>query len=129
MSPTISSLRAVKPEKDVSMSKNKDDKSDTITFEEFSELCTQAGISTDNTEQLEQDFRIGQALADVTDALITSTESTPAVGENEALVDMDSTLSMLESLEDAESRRKAAVDLAAQAVRYAAEHTHDEGRN
>lgn len=101
-----------------------------ITFEEFTELCTEAGISTDNLEVLEQDFRAGRALADVTDALITDQEDHPAAyTAGEALGHMDTYLSLLEEGEDIAGSKKMAVKLAVQAIRYVAEVTHDEGKN
>lgn len=101
-----------------------------ISFEEFLELCEEAGISTDNTEVLEQDYRAGRALADVTDALITDQELHPAAfTTGEALTAMDISLSQLEESENAEGQRKMATQLAVQAIRYLAECTHDEGKN
>ena len=100
-----------------------------ITFTEFQELCTEAGISVDNLEVLEQDFRSGRALADVTDALITNQEEHPAAyTANEALEIMDSFLSMVEEA-DLPGKRQAAITIAVQAIRYLAECCHDEGKN
>lgn len=104
--------------------------SETITFPEFVELCEEAGISVDNTEVLEQDYRAGRALADVTDALITDQELHPAAYvQGEALEEMDITLSMLEEGKDAEGTRKQAMRLAVLAIRYLAENIYDEGKN
>lgn len=101
-----------------------------ISFNEFLELCEEAGISTDNTEILEQDYRAGRALADVTDALIADHETHPAAyTAGEALEAMDAALTMLDEGEDIEGAKKMAVKLAVHAVRYLAECTHDEGKN
>ena len=101
-----------------------------ISFTEFLELCEEAGISTDNTEVLEQDYRAGRALADVTDALISDQETHPAAyGAAEALDQMDIALSMLEEGPDIISKKKMAVKVAVHAIRYLAECCHDEGKN
>ncbi len=101
-----------------------------ITFNEFLELCEEAGISTDNTEVLEQDFRAGRALADVTDAIITDQETHPAAfTAAEALDAMDLQLTQLEEGQSVEGNRKAAIRLAVAAIRYVAECCHDEGKN
>ena len=102
----------------------------TITFDEFLELCEEAGISTDNTEVLEQDYRAGRALADVTDALISDQETHPAAFTSaEALDAMDIQLTQLEEGSTTEGNRKAAMKLAVSAIRYIAECCHDEGKN
>lgn len=103
---------------------------DDINFEEFVELCSEAGISTDNMEQMEQDFRAGKALADVTDALISSQETHPAPFSNsEHLEILDVTLSLLEEGSTAEGNRNAATKIAVHILRYLAECCHDEGKN
>lgn len=101
-----------------------------INFTEFLELCEEAGISTDNTEVLEQDFRAGRALADVTDALITDQETHPAAySAGEGLDTMDLQLTQLEEGKDITGNKKAAIRLAVAAIRYVAECCHDEGKN
>lgn len=100
-----------------------------ISFSEFQELCSEAGISVDNLEVLEQDFRSGRALADVTDALITDQEGHPAsYSPAEALELMDTLVTQMENA-DNEGKKKAGVMLAVQAIRYLAECCHDEGKN
>jgi len=111
------------------MSTEEKEKDTSINFQEFLELCSEAGISTDNAEMLEQDFRAGRALADVTDALITDHETHPATyTEGEALEQMDIAISMLEEGRG-EGKKKMAMKLAVQAIRYLAEVVHDEGKN
>lgn len=101
-----------------------------ISFSEFVELCEEAGISTDNAEVLEQDYRAGRALADAVDALISDQETHPApYSSSEALDQMDIALSMLEETKDIISMKKMATKLAVHAVRYLAECCHDEGKN
>lgn len=101
-----------------------------ITFTEFQELCTEAGISVDSLEILEQDFRAGTALADVTDAILTDYEihGKPYTA-GEALKEMDLQVSLLMESEDIAASKKMAVKLVVQAVRYIAEVCHDEGKN
>lgn len=103
--------------------------SDDITFQEFQELCQEAGISTDNLETLEQDYRAGRALADVTDALITSQEEHPArYTRQESIGYMEAALELLRQNQPLEVK-KAALGLAVGALRYLAECCHDEGDN
>lgn len=103
---------------------------DLISFKEFQELCTEAGISTDNLETMEQDFRAGTALAWVTDHLITDHEEHPThYGRDEALDRMDSYITILMEGGTTEGERTIAVKLAAQAVRYLSEILYDEGKN
>lgn len=106
------------------------EKETSLTFDEFRELCEEAGIYTDNEEVLEQDYRSGKALADVTDALISDQEVHPAsYTAGEALDNMDIAVSLLEEGQDLEANRKAAIKLAVSAIRYVAECCHDEGKN
>lgn len=104
-----------------------------ITFNEFCELCEEAGISTDNAEQMEADFRAGRALADVTDALIANQEEHPAEYDSgEALDEMDVAITRLDEIRagaDPAPKKQMAVKLAVHAIRYLAEHCHDEGKN
>ncbi len=103
---------------------------DLISFKEFQELCTEAGISTDNLETMEQDFRAGTALAWVTDQLITDHEEHPAqYDRNEALDRMDAYITVLCEGGTSAGERTVAVKLAAQAIRFLAEVVYDEGKN
>jgi hypothetical protein len=121
-----SSQPIIKPKERKMSAKNEDHN---ITFTEFQELCSEAGISVDNLEVLEQDFRSGRALADVTDALITDQEEHPAAyTPGEAMEMMDAFVSMIEEA-DAEGKKRAGVKIAVQAIRYLAECCHDEGKN
>lgn len=110
------------------MSETNDDTN--ISFEEFVELCTEAGISSDNMEQMETDFRAGRALADVTDALIADYETKPKTGsENEHMDAMDIAFTQLCEAENSAVAKVQAVKLAVQALRYLSECCHDEGQN
>ncbi len=101
-----------------------------ISFNEFLELCEEAGISTDNAEVLEQDYRAGRALADVTDALISDHETHPApYTPDEALDGIDVLLAKLDEMTLLADKRQMAVKIAVQAIRYLAECCHDEGKN
>lgn len=101
-----------------------------ISFEEFVELCTEAGISSDNMEQMEQDFRAGRALADVTDALITDQETHPAAyNEGDHIQAMDAALTLLAESGSSEGAKNMAIKLAVHSIRYLAECCHDEGQN
>lgn len=102
----------------------------TVEFSEFLELCEEAGISTDNVEVLEQDFRAGRTLADVVDAVITDYETNPLTySKGDALDLMDLYLTQLEEGTDVSGLRKTAVKLAVITLRYIAECCHDEGKN
>src|ERR1043165_8394276 len=102
----------------------------TINFAEFQELCQAAGISVDNLQILEQDFRAGTALADVTDALIQDYENKKeAYTAGEGLKNMDIAFTLLAESEDIAASRIQAKKLAVYAIRYMAEVCHDEGKN
>ena len=92
---------------------------DLITFDEFVEMCEQAGISTSNVAHLESDYRLGKALAEVTDAIIDINEK-PAewqpLGRLGNLMDH-----LLEAVDTGKDQRGIALDLATAAIRYAAE--------
>jgi hypothetical protein len=110
--------------------KKPETETDLVTFAEFQELCTEAGISCDNPETMEQDFRAGTALAWVTDHLITDQGDHPAPYERgEALGLMDAYISVLCEGGPPEGERSIAVKLAAQVIRYLAEVLYDEGKN
>lgn len=99
-----------------------------ITFQEFVELCDEAGIVTDNMAQMEQDFRSGKALADVTDALISSSEAHPGPFTFiEHLEGMDT--NPLSSDKPADYNREHALRVAVHAIRFLAECCYDEGQN
>lgn len=101
-----------------------------ISFEEFQELCSEAGISSDNPEQMEADFRSGRALADVTDALITDQELNPTAMPHDArLNELDIALVQMDENVNTETNKRAAIKLAVNAIRYLAECCHDEGQN
>ena len=48
-----------------------------LTFEEFEKMCTEAGISSDNKAEMEKDFMLGGALADVVTEVEMATERFP----------------------------------------------------
>lgn len=101
-----------------------------ITFPEFQELCQEAGITVDNVEVMEQDFRAGRALADVTDSVITDYEEhAKPYTAGEATEMIETWAAMLAEGEDLEGCKKMAVKIATQAIRYIAECCHDEGKN
>lgn len=101
-----------------------------ISFEEFVELCEEAGISTDNMDQMEQDFRAGKALADVTDALISDQETHAApYTADEHMVAMDTAMALMSEDSTTEALKTQAIKLAVHAIRYLSECCHDEGQN
>jgi hypothetical protein len=101
-----------------------------ISFEEFKELCEEAGITSDNLGQLEADFRSGKALADVTDALIADYETKhERMSENEHIDAIDVAFCSLAESDDMPTAKVQAIKLAVQALRYLAECCHDEGQN
>lgn len=99
-----------------------------ISFDEFSQLCEEAGIQVADKEWMEYDFRQGVAIADVTDALIEITED-PHLRKEE--VTLDSIALGLANLhgshasQDTGQVREAAIALAATVLRYVAAN-HDE---
>lgn len=104
-----------------------------LTFEEFAKMCEDAGIAS-TPEDMEQDFRVGGVIADLVDELMDEMDRNPAPARiAEGFSILDDAMSGLElSLTDPNpaEMRKAAIKVAALAVRFASDFCHDEkGQN
>lgn len=101
-----------------------------LTFEQFTKMCEDAGISA-APEEMEQDFRIGQVIADVVDEVMAATEAHPPFADyDEGYAAIKAKVEELGLDElDSAGYRAAAVELAALALRFAADLCHDEAGN
>lgn len=97
-----------------------------LTFAEFDKMCRDAGISSDARE-MEQDFRNGVVMADLVDVLMDLLDANPEKGsEADDVENIGRALDGLELAGNNEAARKSALLVAARAVRYCADHCHDE---
>ena len=102
-----------------------------LSYSQFTQMCEDAGIRS-NTEEMEQDYRTGAVLADVVDGLMNLVESEPPYMD--MFVGHAAVKECVNDLWEAahgtsEDRRKAAISVAAAAIKYAADLCHDEGNN
>lgn len=91
-----------------------------LTFEEFSKLCNDAGISA-TPEEMEQDYRVGGAIADVVDNMLTAMEG----GET---LNLNDEVNALWKETERGKQRELAIRVAAAAIQMAAR-LHDETGN
>lgn len=100
-----------------------------LTYSEFSKMCTDAGIASNDAE-MEQDFRNGVVMADLVDVLMDLLEAAPVKGtEADDIEALGHTLDALELTGSTADARRQALLIAARAVRYCADHCHDESGN
>lgn len=112
------------------------DKNQDLTFDEFKKMCEDAGIASE-PQEMEQDYRVGNALADVVDELMGALEKFPPMNsahEGYAVLDeeMDELWDHVKTKQgerDIEKMRKEAVQVAAMALRFIADVCHDEKGN
>lgn len=113
------------------------DKNQPITYAEFQGLCKDAGIE-DAPAQMEVDFRIGCAMALVTEELVTATEKFPAFNSAhegygvlmEEVRELEEHVFKRQGGRDIEAMKREAIQVAAMAIRFAADICHDEkGQN
>lgn len=113
-----------------------DEKNDALSFEEFAQLCGEAGIDQ-SPEELETDFRVGSVFAEVTDELHNAMSNFPAFNsahEGFAVLDEEvdelwDHVKMKQGKRDIAAMRKEAIQIAAMAIRFAADICHDEKGN
>lgn len=107
-----------------------------LTFEQFTQMCEDAGISA-SPEEMEQDYRTGAVLADVTDELMTAMEKFPPMNSahegfavlKEEVDELWDHVKAKQGSRDIAAMRKEAVQVAAMAIRFAADICHDEKGN
>jgi hypothetical protein len=107
-----------------------------LTFEEFAKMCEDAGIAAEPAE-MEQDFRVGGVIADLVDELMGAMESFPAMNSahegfavlKEEVDELWDEVKVKQGERNLENMRKEAIQVAAMAVRFAADICHDEKAN
>jgi hypothetical protein len=113
-----------------------DNENDSLTFEKFAELCSEAGIEQ-SPEEMELDFRVGTVLAQVTDELHTAMTNFPVFNSAhegyavlaEEVDELWDHVKMKQGSRDIDAMRKEAVQIAAMAIRFATDICHDEKGN
>ena len=120
------------------MSESSNSKPTPVTFEEYVQICEESGILTDDMKQVETDYRVGCAMADVTDELVTAMESYPAFHSahegfgvlKEEVDELWEHVKVKQGGRDIAAMRAEAIQIAAMAIRFAADVCHDEaGQN
>lgn len=112
------------------------DKNAELTFEQFSQMCEDAGIQA-KPEELEQDYRTGAVLADVVDEVMNAMEAYPPFNSahegfgvlKEEVDELWDEVKVKQGERDIENMRKEAIQVAAMAIRFASDICHDEKAN
>ena len=109
-----------------------------LTFEEFCQICEEVGIASPDPDKMEADFRVGKVMADVAEELCRATEAFPAMNSahegfavlKEEVDELWECVREKQGGRDIDKMRKEAVQVAAMAIRFAADVCHDEkGQN
>lgn len=103
-----------------------------LTFDEFNKLCEEAGIGSENKAEMEFDFRVGGALADLVTEIEMATEKfAPMNSHHEGFAVLKEEVDELweEVRKKPEERsnerlRKEAIQIAAMAIRFIADTCH-----
>lgn len=112
-------------------------KAESITFEDFVELCKESGIEMPSMTDTETDFRMGKAISDTVDELISATENFPKFNSahegfailKEEVDELWEEVRKKPGEVNNENMRKEALQIAAMAIRFAGDICHDEGDN
>lgn len=110
--------------------------SNEMTFEQFCKMASDAGIEGAPAE-MEQDYRLGNVLADVVDEVMEATEKYPPMNSahegyavlKEEVDELWDEVKIKQGSRDIKAMRKEAVQIAAMAIRFAADICHDEKGN
>lgn len=102
------------------------DKTNEFTYEQFVEMCEQAGIGSDNKAEIENDYRVGAAIADVVKELEKATEKFPPMNSahegfailKEEVDELWEVVRQKASERDVAKMRAEAVQVAAMAIRF-----------
>jgi hypothetical protein len=100
-----------------------------LTFDEFHKMCEEAGISSENKAEMEKDFQLGGALADVVTEVEMATERFPPMNSahegfavlKEEVDELWDEVKKKQGERDIEKLRKEAVQVAAMAIRFIAD--------
>ena len=100
-----------------------------LTFDEFHKLCEEAGIGSENKAEMEFDFRVGGALADLVTEIEMATEKFPPMNSphegfailKEEVDELWDELKKNPSSRNLTKMRKEAIQVAAMAIRFIAD--------
>jgi hypothetical protein len=113
------------PEKMTYMSED----TQTLNYEEFVKLCQEAGIDSDNKAEMEFDFRVGGALADLVTEIEAASSKFPAMNSahegfavlKEEVDELWDIVKKKQGERDIDHMRKEAIQVAAMAIRFVAD--------
>lgn len=110
-----------------------------LTFDEFLKMCEQVGVKVPDMEQMENDYRMGRAIADVVEELSRTLEAYPVPMRSahegfsllqEEIDELWDHVKVKQGGRDVAAMRKEAIQAAAMAIRFASDICHDEaGQN
>ena len=109
-----------------------------ISFTEFEALCKEAGIESADNGDMEKDYRLGLALADTTEELLSAIQKHPSMRSahegygilKEEFRELEDEVFKRQGGRDIEAMRAEAIQVAAMAIRFVADICHDEaGQN
>lgn len=98
-----------------------------FTFEQFHKMCEEAGIASENKEEMEADYRTGVALADLVEEIEAATSKFPPMNSahegfavlKEEVDELWDHVKVKQGERDIEAMRKEAIQIAAMAIRFA----------
>lgn len=113
------------------------DSSNELTFDEFNKLCEEAGIGSDNKAEMEFDYKVGGALADLVVEIEMATEKFPAMNSHhegfailkEEVDELWDWVKKKPEARDLNAMRKEAIQIAAMAIRFIADTCYELGDN
>lgn len=106
---------------------------DDISFWEFDRMCKDAGISDDNPQAMEVDYRVGCALSDMVEEIEKATSTYPAFNSahegyailKEEVDELWAEVMVKQGSRDIEKMRREAIQVAAMAIRFIADVCYD----
>ena len=104
-----------------------------ITFDEFSQMCKDAGIDSGTATEMETDYRVGCALSDVVTEIEGAVSAYPAFNSahegfgvlKEEVDELWDEVKVKQGKRDIAKMRKEAIQVAAMAIRFAADVCYD----
>lgn len=106
-----------------------------LTFDEFNKLCEEAGIGSDNKAEMEFDYKMGGALADLVTEIEMATEKFPPMNSahegfavlKEEVDELWDEVKKKPEVRNLQNMRKEAIQIAAMALRFIADVCYDDG--
>lgn len=109
-----------------------------VTFDEFTQMCKDAGIDSGSPGEMETDYRVGCALSDLVTELEGAISAYPSFNSahegygvlKEEVDELWDEVKIKQGSRDIEKMRKEAIQVAAMAIRFAADVCYDgKGQN